>query len=406
MVQRRPLRPLTRYQRTLRNRLRGVLSYYYRRPLNSIDHDPWEVMHHLLAYGKHGRILDGSRVRNPMTSVGFLCYNIPCQGKQLMTLTSDNVIETRVDVGLQGHKGQFLAMLAQCDVSPRYPMRVDGVHLTIEDLIHSEQLSCYSGEELTFKLIGLMHYLRPNETWVNDQGETWSFPRLIREERKQKIRGAACGGVHRLSGLSLAIAKRKEAGQPISGEYFESQLFLEEYVRYAYNWQNRDGSLSTEWFRGPGDNPDINRRVRTTGHLLEWLLYTIPDDMLSDPRTERAVSYLTNVLSSNSNNPWEIGPLSHALHALALYDQRVFQPHDEELIAIAKRTGRLSQSPENLNYVNIDSRVVRSLPSADDAKRARREIANTSNNSLRRLFGGNRRRTSYSPANSSSRQPR
>ncbi|MEM1303971.1 MAG: hypothetical protein AAGG46_03705, partial [Planctomycetota bacterium] len=386
----KPLEPLTSYQRSLRTKVRSVLSYYYRRPLNSIDHDPWEVMHHMLAYGQHSRVLDGSRRSKPMTAVGYLCFNMPCQRKQMMSLTADGLIETRVDVGMQGHKGQLLAMLAQCGVSAEYPIRVDGAELTINDLIRSEKLSCYAGEELSFKLIGLMHYLGPDAVWVNDQGETWNFSRLINEERNQKIRGAPCGGTHRLSGLSLAVSKRMSLGQPIDGEYLQAKQFVDRYASYAFRWQNPDGSLSTEWFRGPGAEEDINRRARTTGHLLEWLLYTVPKEQLTDTRIVRAVNYLSSLLASNTGNPWEIGPLSHALHALLLYDERVFSPHDEALIAAAQRSGKSSSSPANLSYRNIDSRVVRTMPSADAAEAAREEIANA-NTGFRGLFRGRRK---------------
>jgi hypothetical protein len=33
---------------------------------------------------------------------------------------------------------------------------------------------------------------------------------------------------------------------------------------------------------------------------------------------------------SNYDNEWEIGPRSHATHALLLYDERVFQPFDKD----------------------------------------------------------------------------
>jgi hypothetical protein len=33
---------------------------------------------------------------------------------------------------------------------------------------------------------------------------------------------------------------------------------------------------------------------------------------------------------SNYDHEWEVGPRSHATHALLLYDQRVFQPYDKE----------------------------------------------------------------------------
>ena len=125
-------------------------------------------------------------------------------------------------VGLQGHMGQFLAMLAQCQVSPDYPIRVGKREFTIEDLIEAEKETCYPKSELTFKLIALMHYLDSDDTWVNDQGAKWDIPRLIREELAQPIRGAACGGTHRLSGLSLAARTRVRRGEPLDGEYLRA----------------------------------------------------------------------------------------------------------------------------------------------------------------------------------------
>jgi hypothetical protein len=44
-------------------------------------------------------------------------------------------------------------------------------------------------------------------------------------------------------------------------------------------------------------------------------------------------------MSSNFNHDWEVGPLSHAIHALRLYDERVFQPYDEQ-DNVAKKPAR------------------------------------------------------------------
>lgn len=324
-----PLVPLTRNQIYLRNKLRRVLTYYYRKPLNSRDHDAWEAMHGMLAYGLHSRIRAGGPRGESMTAIGWLCYNNPCKRKQLMRLNEAGEIRAQYGVGLQGHMGQFLAMLAQCNVDRTYPIRVSGNEFSIEDLITAEKVTCYPNTELTFKLIALMHYLPSDSQWVNDRGEAWSIERLIEEELSQPVRGAACGGTHRLGGLSLAVRKRERRDEPLNGPFQKAAEYTERYEQYAFRLQNSDGSFSTEWFRGPGRERDIDRRCRTSGHLLEWLLYQIEDEQLTSSRTVRGVNYLTNLLYSNSRNEWETGPLCHALHALALYDQRVFQPHDK-----------------------------------------------------------------------------
>jgi hypothetical protein len=322
--------PLTKQLVALRSRVRSVLKGYYRKPLNSRDNDPWETMHGMLAYGVQSRILQGGTNGAPITSVGWLCYNKPCKGQTLMYVTPQGEVRAKYGVGLQGHLGQLLAMLAQCNVSADYPIRVGKNDFTIHDLIEAEKKTCYPKSELTFKLIALQHYIDLNDKWVNDQGVDWDFSRLIREELSQPIRGAACGGTHRLSGLSLVVKKRIERGEPLDGEYAQAAEFVKKYQQYAFRLQNPDGSLSTSWFRGGGDEDDINRKIKTTGHILEWLCYSLSDEELRDQRTVRAVSFLSNLMYSNYDNEWEIGPRSHATHALLLYDQRVFQPFDKD----------------------------------------------------------------------------
>jgi hypothetical protein len=326
-----PLPPLTKNMVYLRARLRQVLKSYYRQPLNSGDNDPWEVMHGMLAFGIHSRVLKGSSRGEPITSVGWLCYNKPCKWQTLMYVSPEGKLRAKYGVGLQGHMGQFLAMLAQCHISPDYPIRVEKHDFTVQDLIQAEMDTCYSKTELTFKLIALMHYLESDAQWVNDQGQEWSISRLIQEEMAQPIRGAACGGTHRLAGLSLAARTRVQRGEPLDGEFANAAEYVKKYEDYAFRFQNRDGSLSTSWFKGGGADPDIDRRVKTTGHTLEWLCYSLNDDEMHDVRTTRAVTYLTNLLYSNYDHKWEVGPMCHALHSLILYDERMFQPYDDKL---------------------------------------------------------------------------
>jgi len=320
--------PLTQQLIQLRSRVRSVLKGYYRRTLNSREHDPWEVMHGMLAYGVRSRVRQGGPRGEPITSVGWMCYNKPCKGLSMLYVTPKGELRAKYGVGLQGHLGQFLAMLAQCRVSADYPIHVGNNEFTIRDLVSAEKKTCYPKSELTFKLIALQYYLDLNQRWVNDQGQEWDIPRLIREELAQPIRGAACGGTHRLSSLSLTVKTRIRRGEPLDGEYARAASFVQKYHKYAFSLQNRDGSLSTAWFRGRGDDSDINRRIKTTGHILEWLCYSLSDEELRQPPTVRAVSYLANLMYSKYDNDWEVGPMCHAIHALLLYDERVFQPFD------------------------------------------------------------------------------
>ena len=322
------LPPLTRNQKALREQVRRVLRYYYEHPLNTNERSPWEVMHLALSYEVHSRILQGGPQGKPVSAVGWLCFNQNCRRMKLMYVDDEGELNVRVGPALQGHRGQLLAILAQAKVSSEYPMRVDGHEFKIKDLIRSEMETCYPRTELTFKLIGLMHYLDSETQWVNDQGMQWNMRKLVTEEIRQPIRGAACGGTHRLSGLTLAYKTREARGEPVDGEYAQAKRFIAQHQQYTFRTQNPDGSFSTNWFQGREDQQDIDRKLKTTGHMLEWLLYSATDKELYNPRTTKAVYFLTNLMYQNRYRDWEVGPLGHALHALVVYDRLMFSKYD------------------------------------------------------------------------------
>jgi hypothetical protein len=311
----------------LRERVRSVLGAYFRRQLNTRDHNPWEVMHAIVAYGVDSELHRGGPKGETVNSIGWLCYNGACHGDRLLLIDRGR-IAVRKGPSVQGHYGQFLAILAQSRVRTDYPLLVDGKSFTVADVIESEKLGCQRGIELTFKLLSLAHYLDLDSTWKNQSGEDWSIEKLVHEELAAPIRGAACGGTHRLMGLAYAVNKRQKSGQPINGEYLRAKTFLDDYHRYTLSLQNADGSFSTEWFNRRGNRADLGRRLQTTGHILEWLAYSLPQEMLTDPRIVKAVEYLTGILQDGEDRGWEIGPLGHGVHALAIYDSRVFKPHD------------------------------------------------------------------------------
>lgn len=326
-LQEPPTEPLTPEERSTRDRVRRALQAYEGWRLNSRDHSPWEVMHAIVARGISTQILAGGPNGYPKTAIGWLCYNQPAAGMRLFYL-SDNQLGTLQGPGLEGHRGQLLAVLAQARVKPDYPIRIGGRSFTVADLIEHEKRTCYAGTELTFKLIGLNYYLDQDARWESEHGEVWDIARLVREELSQPIRGATCGGTHRLSGLSLAVRKRIDSGLPLDGEYARAARYIREYHAYTFRLQNRDGSLSTEWFGGRGTDPSPARRMQTTGHILEWLCYSLPDSEIRTARPRAAVDYLADLLWRHRNRTWENGPLGHALHSLMLYDERVFQQHD------------------------------------------------------------------------------
>ena len=329
--------------RRLRNKIENVLEIYYRRHLNSKEHCPWAIMHSFIAYGVDTQV----RMHRPggrrMNAIGLLCYNGRTAGQQIFYL-SNGQLRTRTGPGVQGHEGQFLALLAQSRVERDYPLRVGGVKFSVSDLIEYEKTTCYAGTELTFKLIALVHYLPTDSQWTNDRGQNWNFQRLVQEELAQPVRGAACGGTHRLMGLSYAVRAREKQDGEFIGEWQRAKQFVEEYHKYAFSLQNRDGSFSSNWFKGRGNWGDVHRKIETTGHVLEWLVYSLPRERLADSRVVKSVDYLSSLLKKNRYEEFEVGPRGHGLHALALYEHRVFgKPFGQRRQRFARQNRRTAK---------------------------------------------------------------
>jgi hypothetical protein len=279
------------------------------------------MLHAIMVYGADTPIIAGSK---RYSAIAWIAGNNPCRGKRLIEERSGR-ISANSGVGLQGHQAQMLAIFALCDVPADYPLYAGNRRFTVQDLVEEEMRACRAGEELTFTLIGLSHYLDTEAVWTNEAGERWNFERLIREEISQPIVGAACGGTHRLMGFAHALRKRRAEGRPITGQWKRAEVYGEDFVQYAYRLQNRDGSMSTDWFEGREDNGDLDRKIQTTGHIVEWLLTVTPDSELQNPRLVSAVRYLLNAMYGERNHDWKVGPKGHALRSLAMYYERVYQ---------------------------------------------------------------------------------
>lgn len=328
----------------LQSPLERCLAMHQQQILNSGEHSCWSMMHSLLGWGPTAEIrVGGPRSASRARILTWLSMNHPAAGRQLLYV-SNGRIKGREGPGYQGHAAQFLAILAQTNTPPDTQLQVQGHTFTVSDLVKEEQLTCREPSELTFKLIGLSHYLDTDARWRNEQGEAWNLSRIIRAELAQPINGAACGGTHRIMGFSYATMKRKSEGKPIKGQWWRADKYAHDYREYAMSLQNPDGSFSSDWFKGRASWGDIDRKIQTTGHILEWLVYAAKEDELHDPRMARSVALLVNLLTEHRYREWEYGPKGHAIRALRLYHERVFDsPIKQQTNPLVNRPGQSKQ---------------------------------------------------------------
>jgi hypothetical protein len=309
----------------LRTRIAQTLAAYQRRPLNTAQHTPWEVMHGFIAFGIPTKVRVGGPGGDPVNAIGWVNTGGRCGGQVMLAAAGDRLTALR-GIGVQGHSAQYLAILAQSRVAMNSPITIQSKTFTVADLVKEEKLACKSGTELTFALIALAHYLPADSEWTSRDGKPWSLEKLVAEEIEQPIRGAPCGGTHRLFGLAYGCQRRLRATGQLDGVYLRADKFVRDYQQFTLTkLQNRDGSFSTEWFKYLADrDDDIDRKIQTTGHILEWLVASLDQEALFQPRVTAAVEFLTASLAREPSRDWKIGPLGHALHALTIYQERAW----------------------------------------------------------------------------------
>jgi hypothetical protein len=327
--------PLTAQASRLRVPIERTLNHYWNKPEDAEERTHWGMFHNVMIYDKDTPIIANRRKFN---AVAWMAGNNACRN-QLLFEEDSRGINVKSGVGLQGHQAQLLAVFGLIDVPAAYPLYVGRNRYSVQDVVKREMLACQSGAELTFTLIGMAHYVDSDSQWVADDGQDWNVERLIQEELSQPIVGAACGGTHRLMGFAHALRRRRAEGKPITGQWDRADQYVNDFIEYTWQLQNRDGSMSTAWFEAPEDNGKIDRKLQTTGHMLEFLLTAVSDDQLQSARMLRTVNFLATTLYEERGHEWQVGPKGHALRALAMYYRRVFgRPDPWRPVAVARHS--------------------------------------------------------------------
>lgn len=342
-------------------RIETCLQHYYQKPVNADQLRPWSILHGVLGYGQDAIV---STRGKDVNAIEYLCANGIGHDRRLLMLNGHN-LSVAVGIGFQGHEGQLLAILGQVKTPLDQELVINNQKFTVEDLVEYEKLGCRPNSELTFKLIGLLNYLPSDAVWSDSSGGKWDLSRMIYEELRQPINGAACGGTHRLMGLSYAVETRKARNEPLDGQWKRADTFVQSYINKVFELQNSDGGFSTEFFEGRSNTQDRIRQIYSTGHVLEWLMIALSDQQLEKPEVGRMVDFLLDLMEAEYRpnvelNGTDVGPKNHALRALRLYELRVYgQPSDH--MKLRREKGHQLVDAEDV--INAQAKIRTVLPS-------------------------------------------
>jgi hypothetical protein len=311
-----------------RHRIEAAIQNVRRRDLLTTN-GFWTVFHGILGLGPGVQLLNpqtGGRVN----AVDYICAGGELRGLQFVpTKHGLDVVTTGLAGGGQGHQDQFVAEMAQWGMPPDRKFVVLGREYTFEDFIRHTQMRARvtANQELSWAIVILGQYRGTDVSWRNAFGERLHLHDLLRYELDAPIELAACGGTHRLFGLTWVYHLHLQKGGGTEGVW---QAVADANVRYcnlAKKYQNPDGSFSTDFFRGPGHAADKQLRLNTTGHTFEWLALALPDAALKEPWMEAAANALALMILDLQGQPVEGGSLYHAVHGLLLYTARVYDSH-------------------------------------------------------------------------------
>lgn len=309
----------------LEPRIAGALEVVHSRDLR-IDNGFWTIFHGILGMGPATTLYDPESHQR-LNALDAICKGAKLRGLEFVKTEHGLDVVTQVGSGVfQGHQDQFIAEMAQWGMDRNRPFTVDGKQYTFEDFIRQSKMraSITRNQELSWAVVIVSQYFGTRHTWTNAYGEKLSVEDLVRYELNQPIDMAACGGTHRLFGLTWAYHLHLSAGGQRDGVWGEVATKIEDCKAKALAFQNDDGSFSANYVSKPGKSLDLQMRIATTGHVLEWLALAMTDDELRLPRMQEAASALALMILSNQNNPLDGGALYHATHGLHLYQTRVF----------------------------------------------------------------------------------
>ncbi len=290
----------------------------------------WQILHGILAYGTEFEIetpegtrpavdhlLQGGRVE------GFEAF----PGDKLGDSSRPGLrmeLQPSTKVG-QGHRDQWLAVLAQAGLGPDTVLRSGDHEFVIEDWVRQVEHDIPLNVEWEFSwtLIGLLAYRPTDHRWTARDGNEYDIEVLLESEIEQSLPESACGGTHRLIGIAMAVDQRRAEQGLMIGAWDRAERLLADSIVQMKRNQNPDGSYSVDFHHRTGWTRDLGETLSTTGHVLEFLSLAASEETLREPWVQRSVTHLCDVLEQCREIDLECGALYHALHGLEVYGERL-----------------------------------------------------------------------------------
>jgi hypothetical protein len=317
--------PLPHEANPLQARIESALQQVRDRDLHTTN-SFWTIFHGILGVGPETATLLDPLTNQRTNAIKYIRDGGEIRGLEFIPTKDGLDVRTGPQFVGQGHQDQFVAEMAQWGMKANTPFLVHGKEYRFADFINHTRMRARvsQNQELSWAIIILGQYLGTDLHWTNGFGEELQFEDIVRYELDQPVDSAACGGTHRLFGLTWVYHLHLRRGGPKIGVWKDVAAKLADYEDRARRFRNADGSFSTRYLAGPDNTRDPQVRIGTTGHVLEWLSLALPDARLHEPWVQEAANALALMILDGQSTSIESGALYHAAHGLRLYHDRMF----------------------------------------------------------------------------------
>jgi hypothetical protein len=297
------------------------------------DQAAWQILHGALAFKREFLVNDGT---SDVSAVDYILAGRKMKGMDLRR--GDLLDEATKRYGIatviaedkmgQGHQDQWLGYLSDCRLPLDEKIIVEGQEQTIADYIDQAKLdvSKNATREYSWTLMALTAYYPTDYKWKAADGNEYSIEKLVEIELEHNLESSACGGTHRMTALTMAFNRHVAAGRPVTGVWKKLEERIAECVEKSRQFQNSDGSLSSNYFNRPGKSADLAVCMGSAGHVVEFIATALDKEKLQQPWVKRAVLDMCKTFRRTKPVDVECGALFHAAHGLVLYREKVFGP--------------------------------------------------------------------------------
>ena len=300
------------------------------RRLSSTENAAWQIMHGVICYG-HDLPLD-TPDRGTLPALDYAFQEGVIRGWQLMPgqnlADGRRGVKAHLEAGSytgQGHVDQWIAICAMAELPATDRVVIDGEAHTLLDWAEQARVdACYNPlNEFSWSLIALTYYFPNDYQWTTNDGSIWSWERMLEFEVAYDLNDSACGGAHRLVGLTRALAAKQRLKLPDSPTWDATRRKVDQALIDIEQMRCRDGSLSSHYLERPGASRDLGLTLASTGHLFEFLSIAADDKTLQSDWVKAAASRLCEIFEVTRGEDLDCGACYHALNGLKVYRQRV-----------------------------------------------------------------------------------